>query len=144
MIINKRFATEYISQTRKGTTVRIENILVIWNCIRIKSKVSGVEKWFPCISVFSYWPFNHLSFDRSESFVFFIIFFFFLFLTSFSVCVCAVGVHRKKQCNDLERVHTDPVSNIVNPSLAEHVMPCLRKQCRSRSVGFWRSQLIWI
>ena len=24
------------------------------------------------------------------------------------------------------------------------VMPCLCKQCRSRSVGFWRSQLIWI
>ena len=23
-------------------------------------------------------------------------------------------------------------------------MPCLSKQCRSRSVGFWRSQLIWI
>ena len=24
----------------------------------------------------------------------------------------------------------------INPSLAEHNMPCLRKQCRSRSVGF--------
>ena len=23
-------------------------------------------------------------------------------------------------------------------------LPCLCKQCRSRSVGFWRSQLIWI
>ena len=39
--------------------------------------------------------------------------------------------------------------NIYNPSLAEHdmpclTMPCLSKQCRSRSVGFWRSQLIWI
>ena len=32
----------------------------------------------------------------------------------------------------------------INPSLAEHDMPCLRKQCRSRSAGFWRSQLIWI
>ena len=31
-----------------------------------------------------------------------------------------------------------------NPSLAEHDMPCLSKQCRSRSVGFWRSRLIWI
>ena len=31
-----------------------------------------------------------------------------------------------------------------NPSLAEHDMPCPSKQCRSRSVGFWRSQLIWI
>ena len=25
---------------------------------------------------------------------------------------------------------------ILNPSLAEHDMPCLSKQCRSRSVGF--------
>ena len=25
---------------------------------------------------------------------------------------------------------------LVNPSLAEHNMPCLSKQCRSRSVGF--------
>ena len=32
----------------------------------------------------------------------------------------------------------------TNPSLAEHDMPCLSKQCRSRSLGFWRSQLIWI
>ena len=31
-----------------------------------------------------------------------------------------------------------------NPSLAEHDMTCLSKQCRSGSVGFWRSQLIWI
>ena len=35
-------------------------------------------------------------------------------------------------------------SPLLNPSLAEHDMPCLSKQCRSRSVGFWRSQLIWI
>ena len=32
----------------------------------------------------------------------------------------------------------------TNPSLAKHDMPCFSKQCRSRSVGFWRSQLIWI
>ena len=25
----------------------------------------------------------------------------------------------------------------INPSLAEHDMPCLSKQCRSRSVGFF-------
>ena len=30
-----------------------------------------------------------------------------------------------------------------NSSLAEHDRPCLSKQCRSRSLGFWRSQLIW-
>ena len=34
--------------------------------------------------------------------------------------------------------------HVFNPSLAEHDMPCLSKHCRSRSVGFWRSQLIWI
>ena len=32
---------------------------------------------------------------------------------------------------------------LVNPSLAEDNMPCLSKQCRSRSAGFFRSQLIW-
>ena len=31
-----------------------------------------------------------------------------------------------------------------NPSLAEHDMLCLSKQCRSRSVGFWRSALFVI
>ena len=34
--------------------------------------------------------------------------------------------------------------SFFNPSLAKHDMSCLSKQCRSRSVGFWRSQLIWI
>ena len=28
----------------------------------------------------------------------------------------------------------------VNPSLAEHDMPCLSKQCRARSVSFFRSK----
>ena len=32
----------------------------------------------------------------------------------------------------------------INPCPAEPGKPCLCKQCRSRSVGFWRSQLIWI
>ena len=32
----------------------------------------------------------------------------------------------------------------LNHSLAEHDMPCFSKQCRSKSVGFCRSQLIWI
>ena len=32
----------------------------------------------------------------------------------------------------------------LDPSLVEHDMPFLSKQCRSRSVGFRRSQLIWI
>ena len=36
----------------------------------------------------------------------------------------------------------------INPSLVKHGLPCLSKQWRPRSVGFWRSfwrsQLIWI
>ena len=35
-------------------------------------------------------------------------------------------------------------SNILTLVLLNLDMPCLYKQCRSRSVGFWRSQLIWI
>ena len=34
--------------------------------------------------------------------------------------------------------------NTIKPSLAELNMPCLSKPCRSRSVGFFRSKLIWI
>ena len=33
---------------------------------------------------------------------------------------------------------------IFNPCPAKPDIPCLCKQCRSRSVGFWISQLIWI
>ena len=32
----------------------------------------------------------------------------------------------------------------INLVLLNPDMPCLCKQCRSRSVGFWKSQLIWI
>ena len=39
---------------------------------------------------------------------------------------------------------TDEGWCVVNPCLADPDIPCLCKQCRSRSVGFWRSQLIWI
>ena len=35
-------------------------------------------------------------------------------------------------------------SNILTLVLMNPDMSCLCKQCRSRSVGFWRSQLIWI
>ena len=39
---------------------------------------------------------------------------------------------------------SDQLHTNINPSLAEHDMHCLSKQCRSRSVGFFRSQLTWI
>ena len=32
----------------------------------------------------------------------------------------------------------------VNPSLAEHNMPCLSKQYRSRSVGFWSGSALFV
>ena len=35
-------------------------------------------------------------------------------------------------------------SNLVTLVLLNQNIPCLCKQCRSRSVGFWRSQMIWI
>ena len=36
-----------------------------------------------------------------------------------------------------------PVSSLLTLVLLNPKIPCLCKQCRSRSVGFWRSQLIW-
>ena len=43
------------------------------------------------------------------------------------------------------RVHHTFLRRIIfNPSLAKHDIPCLNKQCRSISIGFFRSQLIWI
>ena len=45
----------------------------------------------------------------------------------------------------LIRVYTVCCSpDILNLALLNQDMPRLCKQCRSRSVGFWRSQLIWI
>ena len=32
----------------------------------------------------------------------------------------------------------------IYPSLAEHDMPCLSKQCRSRSVGFWSGSALFV
>ena len=36
------------------------------------------------------------------------------------------------------------ISPMLTLVLLSPDIPCLCKQCRSRSVGFWRSQLIWI
>ena len=55
-------------------------------------------------------------------------------------CIYLICTAKKLvNCTSSTEVYT-----ILSPSLAEHDMPCLSKQCRSRSVGFWRSQLIWI
>ena len=42
--------------------------------------------------------------------------------------------------------HMDPQFSILSLTFVLPVpdMPCLCKQCRSRSVGFFRSQLVWI
>ena len=42
-------------------------------------------------------------------------------------------------CLILSGVDTHLILVLLNPDI-----PCLCKQCRARSVGFWRSQLIWI
>ena len=41
---------------------------------------------------------------------------------------------------------SDTISNyaVITLDLLDPDIPCLCKQCRSRSFGFWRSQLIWI
>ena len=49
---------------------------------------------------------------------------------NFTSCKC------KSSANGLVQILT---LVLLNPDI-----PCLCKQCRSRSVGFWRSQLIWI
>ena len=81
--------------------------------------------------------------------------FFFLFLDKSMFCVFIIMkirldiscewsamqmIHMKCQVCLSSRLMTSK----INPYLAEHDMPCLNKQCRSRSVGFFRSQLIWI
>ena len=53
--------------------------------------------------------------------------------SSFDACTC------KRFSNDLSYCWFKLTLVMLNPDI-----PCLCKQCRSRSVGFWRSQLIWI
>ena len=48
------------------------------------------------------------------------------------VALCCISLSdylHSQRCSSTSKVH-------VNPSLAEHDMSCLSKQCRSRSVGF--------
>ena len=54
-----------------------------------------------------------------------------------------INADRERCCYCLINIQESLKYN-VNPSLAEHNMTCLSKQCRSRSVVFFRSQLIWI
>ena len=44
----------------------------------------------------------------------------------------------KVSTDNVERhwIYDGPSCHLLNPSLAEHNMPCLSKQCRSRSGGF--------
>ena len=62
-----------------------------------------------------------MSCSKLESSRIFFFFFFFFFDKIISIYP-AIGC-----MNNLDR---------LNPSLAEHDMPCLSKQCRSRAVGF--------
>ena len=67
----------------------------------------------------------------------------FLFSSDFKQENAAAAQHEKKSlCN----MHTTTYTSYDSLTLAllNLNIPCLCKQCRSRSVGFFRSQLIWI
>ena len=51
--------------------------------------------------------------------------------------VIQTKMHKQRNCPNISLIFLTLV--LLNPDI-----PCLCKQCRSRSVGFWRSQLIWI
>ena len=51
------------------------------------------------------------------------------------------SLHIQKGPFLFDEVHLMCIDICTGP--AEPDRPCLYKQCRSRSVGFWRSQLIW-
>ena len=53
---------------------------------------------------------------------------------------CTISQKLTKFCVLVLLIHNISLTLVLlNPDI-----PCLCKQCRSRSVGFWRSQLIWI
>ena len=53
--------------------------------------------------------------------------------------------NKQKKTNKIAQLFSSCVSySMLTLILLNSNMPCLCKQCRSRSVGFWRSQLIWI
>ena len=58
-----------------------------------------------------------------------------------NITSCFLGILQVKKKKVLNQAVTLKSLTLVllNPDI-----PCLCKQCRSRSVGFWRSQLIWI
>ena len=55
-----------------------------------------------------------------------------------------ISADRFRDCSDMEAQST--IEGIINLTLVllNLDIPCLSKHCRSRSVGFWRSQLTWI
>ena len=58
-----------------------------------------------------------------------------------------VGEQKSKQEDTkvVSRVKfAEKVRSVLTIVLLNPDVPCLCKQCRSRSVGFWRTQLIWI
>ena len=52
-----------------------------------------------------------------------------------AVVTCFVGPYWTEGYRSPKYMGAD-VLDILNTSLAEHDMPCISKQCRSRSVGF--------
>ena len=62
-------------------------------------------------------------------------------ITRFSLSLSlSTNITFVKKCTWVHKIRNNMLTLVLlNPDI-----PCLCKQCRSRSGGFWRSQLIWI
>ena len=112
----------YIKQKKKKTTL----FLIICKLNLIWCKIicaSPVFCWSYFISHFELKTFGAL-YAAPFLYIFIYLFFFFFFFFFKS---------------QLFFKHAQSTVVLLNPDV-----PCLCKQCRSRSAGFWRSQLIWI
>ena len=94
-----------------------EALLMSTHNICFHGEIRQIFTWYPLLSR----PMNYIHADMSQPLTISTGIFFNTFLTKINLCSCLTLV-------------------LLNPDI-----PCLCKQCRSRSVGFWRrSQLIWI
>ena len=56
----------------------------------------------------------------------------------------SVVLYKKDHSRERTPIRSSQEEEPINPYAVEPGYTLLCKQCRSRSVGFWRSQLIWI
>ena len=98
------------------------------------------DKWDAQADLSLRWSHKYCRFCRGLLIFFYLLAFRHGFLKQSFVCSCLL-VH----CLHVVYRYFQVLSYFhLKPSLSKHDMPCLSKQCRSRSVGFFRSQLIWI